>query len=206
MTVWFTADTHFGHTRILELCNRPFKTVEEMNERLVENWNEQVAPDDTTYILGDLALGKLDDSLVYVAMLHGTKLLVPGNHDRVWSGHPKKGKPVRPEDLKRYEEAGLTIVDEISTFDYVAQGVGYFANPWTLCHFPDQGDSHDDDRFDAWRPALYPKHILVHGHVHNKWLTNGPRINVGVDVWGFRPVHEDEVAVLATVALKKASI
>jgi len=193
MATWFTADTHFGHVRILELCNRPFKTVEEMNERLVDNWNERVTPQDQVFILGDLALGKLDDSLSYVAQLNGTKFLVPGNHDRVWTGYPSKGKPVRPEDTERYEAAGLTISSHITV---------YGAQLWVLCHFPDEGDSHDGDRFDGWRPTLLPGEVLVHGHVHNKWLTNGPRINVGVDVWDYRPVHEDEVAVLATVALK----
>jgi calcineurin-like phosphoesterase family protein len=196
MPVWFTADTHFGHVRIIDLCDRPFKTVEEMNETLVANWNERVAPEDQVFILGDLALGKLDDSLGYVAQLHGDKFLIPGNHDRVWAGYPNKGKPVRPEDTARYEAAGLTILSHMDTYDYLGQ-------PWVLCHFPDEGDSHDEDRYHTWRPILAPDEVLVHGHVHNQWLTNGPRINVGVDVWDYRPVHEDEVAVLATVALKQ---
>ena len=42
--VWFIADTHFGHANIIRFCNRPFESVEEMNETLVSNWNDRVAP------------------------------------------------------------------------------------------------------------------------------------------------------------------
>jgi calcineurin-like phosphoesterase family protein len=209
-TTWFTADPHFGHARIIELCDRPFASVEEMNEALVHNWNEVVSDGDTVFILGDLALGKIDESLLYVAELKGrNKILVPGNHDRVWSGHPKPGKPVRPEDIERYQAAGLTIADGIVPYLHYppnGDGVGkdYTATPqtWTLCHFPDVGDSHDADRFDAWRPKppSFKGDVIVHGHVHGKWAVNGPRINVGVDVCGFTPVHEDHVAKLVTAA------
>lgn len=193
MATWFTADTHFGHERIIELCNRPFKSVEEMNEALVDRWNARVTDQDVVWILGDLALGKIDDSLVYVAMLNGDKRLIPGNHDRVWSGYPKKGKPVRPEDTARYKAAGLRVYGGGEPWTH--------RTGWNMCHFPDVGDSHDEDRFDAWRPKP-PRQgeVIVHGHVHNKWLTNGPRINVGVDVWGYAPASEEEVAELAKAA------
>lgn len=194
--VFFTSDLHIGHARIIELCNRPFRDVDDMNEQLVERWNERVTDADVVFILGDLALGKIDESLEWVKILLGRKMLVPGNHDRVWSGHPKKGKPVRPEDIARYEAAGIYIVDE--QVPYVTEDG---APEWMLCHFPDVGDSHDADRFDAWRPK--PPHkpnVIVHGHVHEKWVTNGPRINVGVDVWDFAPAHQDEVRKLAEAA------
>ena len=197
MTVWFTSDLHLSHTRIIELCNRPFEDVDHMNTVIVENWNMNVASSDVVFILGDLALGKLDESLSWVSMLQGEKLLVPGNHDRVWSGYPKAGKPVRPEDIARYEAVGLRVIDE--KLDYRPT-----LDPdmiWTLCHFPDVGDSHDADRFDAWRPQrAYRPNVIVHGHVHEKWRTNGPRINVGVDVWNFTPVPEREVMRLAKAA------
>lgn len=195
--VWFTSDLHFGHERIIELCSRPFEDVEHMNTAMVERWNEDVFDTDVVFILGDLALGKLDESLEWVSMLNGRKLLVPGNHDRVWSGYPKKGKPVRPEDVTRYENAGIQVIDE--KLDYRPTGEDDLI--FTLCHFPDVGDSHDADRFDEWRPSRpYRPNVLVHGHVHEKWRTNGPRINVGVDVWDFRPVPEHDLVRLAKEA------
>lgn len=197
MKTWFTADPHFGHARIIELCNRPFASVEAMNEALVERWNDRVQDDDMVFILGDLALGKLDDSLTYVTMLRGLKVLVPGNHDRVWSGHPKPGRPIREVDVKRYEAAGIMILSGGEPVTHHRDD----GQKWHLCHFPDVGDSHDEDRFDAWRPpAPFKPDVIVHGHVHQKWVVNGPRINVGVDMWDYAPVSEDEVAKLAQAA------
>lgn len=55
--VFFTSDTHFGHKAIIGFCDRPFSSVEEMTEVLVENWNSVVGPTDTIYHLGDFAFG-----------------------------------------------------------------------------------------------------------------------------------------------------
>ena len=52
--IYFTADTHFGHINVIKLCNRPFATIDEMNEKMIENWNAKVTNGDTIYILGDL--------------------------------------------------------------------------------------------------------------------------------------------------------
>lgn len=179
--VWYTADTHFGHARIIELCGRPFASVEEMDQTIIDNFNAVIADDDILWILGDVALGRLDDSLARVAQLKGRKRLVPGNHDRVFEGYHSKG--VKERDVERYEAAGLSI--------YSHSVVNRFG--WTLCHFPDQGDSGDEERFAKYRPQPYPWRLLVHGHVHEKWKTRGHRVNVGVDVWDFKPVAEEHL-------------
>ena len=54
---FFTSDTHFGHANIINLCKRPFKDVNHMNDMLVENWNNVVTDDDTVFHLGDFAFG-----------------------------------------------------------------------------------------------------------------------------------------------------
>ncbi len=56
------------------------------------------------------------------------------------------------------------------------------------CPYYDQ----DDDRFPEYRPIDNGK-VLLHGHVHERWLTNGKQINVGVDVWDYAPVSEQQV-------------
>jgi calcineurin-like phosphoesterase family protein len=53
--IWLTADTHFGHTNILKYCGRPFSSIEEMDETLINNWNNKVNQDDTVYHLGDFS-------------------------------------------------------------------------------------------------------------------------------------------------------
>ena len=54
--VWFSADAHYGHKRIIEYCDRPFESVDEMDRALIENWNEVVQPEDDVYFLGDFTL------------------------------------------------------------------------------------------------------------------------------------------------------
>lgn len=78
MAVWFTADSHFGHERIIELAQRPFESVDEMDEVMIERWNKRVRPGDLVYHVGDFALSAND---IYLPRLNGQKRLVRGNHD-----------------------------------------------------------------------------------------------------------------------------
>lgn len=177
---WFTSDTHFGHHNIITYSRRPYEGVEEMNDALVRAWNERVAPQDVVYHLGDVAMGRLEDSLALIARLNGRKLLVPGNHDRCWAGHRKRGS--WPQ---RYEEAGFELLDSQASISLAGREV-------TLCHFPYEGDSHAEDRYREHRPEDQGG-WLVHGHVHERWRQRGRMVNVGVDVWGWEPVAASSV-------------
>jgi len=80
--LFFTADPHFSHAKILEYCNRPFKNVSDMDHALVRNWNATVKhKDDVTVIVGDLCMGKLAKLPHFISNLKGHKILVLGNHD-----------------------------------------------------------------------------------------------------------------------------
>lgn len=78
---WFTSDTHFGHKNILiyEKEARPFQTLEEMHETIIDNWNRVVRDTDTIYHLGDFCFGR--HNIEIASRLNGKKRLVLGNHD-----------------------------------------------------------------------------------------------------------------------------
>lgn len=56
MEIYFTSDLHLGHDNIIRFCNRPFSSVEEMNDRIIQNYNSIVHKNDLVYILGDFNL------------------------------------------------------------------------------------------------------------------------------------------------------
>ena len=80
MTVFFTADTHFGDHRTINIQKRPFASVAAMDALLIERWNAVVAPDDIVWHLGDVARRPADVAAL-LARLHGTKHLLRGNND-----------------------------------------------------------------------------------------------------------------------------
>jgi calcineurin-like phosphoesterase family protein len=80
MTVFFTADTHFGDHRTINIQMRPFASVAEMDALLIARWNAVVGPDDIVWHLGDVARRPADVAAL-LAGLHGTKHLLRGNND-----------------------------------------------------------------------------------------------------------------------------
>lgn len=87
MKTFFTSDSHFGHKNIIKHCNRPFASVEAMDEDLITRWNAVVGPEDTVYHLGDFSLLPANKVSHYLSRLHGTKHLIVGNHDTVHGVH-----------------------------------------------------------------------------------------------------------------------
>ena len=53
--IWFTSDTHFGHENVLKFTDRPWETIWQMNDAIVDSINGRVAVDDELYILGDFS-------------------------------------------------------------------------------------------------------------------------------------------------------
>ena len=182
---WFTSDLHFGHTNILRYTQRPFDDVDAMNAALVARWNAVVAPEDTVWVLGDVAMGRVADTLQHVRALNGHKRLVAGNHDRCWAGWGAKARPW----IDLYQQAGF----ETQTSGAIELKVG--AHAVMACHFPYTGDSHAEERFERWRP-IDEGRFLLHGHVHTQWRQRDHMVNVGVDAWGMRPVSEAELSAL----------
>ena len=81
VTIWFTSDLHFGHRNIIEYCNRPWNTVEEMDEALIHNWNSVVGKNDIVFDLGDFAFASNQRWRELISRLNGKHYLILGNHD-----------------------------------------------------------------------------------------------------------------------------
>jgi calcineurin-like phosphoesterase family protein len=185
---WITADLHLGHANINRYCGRPFSSAEEMNEAIVDAWNQMVAPTDRVLILGDLALGPITESLAVSARLRGQKILLAGNHDRCAALH---GKDIRGWVERYRREGGIQEIHQGQMrVDLDARHRQILA-----CHFPYRGDSGPDLRYAEQRP-LDTGEWLLHGHVHEKWRQADRQINVGIDAWGGTLANTKELVAL----------
>lgn len=178
--VWFTSDTHFGHVNIIEYCHRPFANVEDMDIGLIERWNKRVGKDDLVYHLGDFALGPKAHWMAYRAMLNGRLVIVAGNHDE-----PR-------QQLLRALRTGDEICDERTIVDAQSGQAVHLAHAPSAWAETRRGGQVVQRHGDDQNAALY-----LCGHVHGAWETktiNGKlNVNVGVDVWNYKPVSFEEI-------------
>lgn len=188
---YFTSDTHFGHKNIIEYCGRPFKTVEEMNQTMIDNWNALVKPEDTIYHIGDVSFMKQEESYKVVHQLNGHKILIRGNHDRGIGAMKAMGFDEVYDQLQ-IEINGETLWLAHHPYPYIEY------DPYIEDH--DDPDAHHYQIRDEGQPKDDFKTWLLCGHVHQSWRTkqfkgrkNG-MINVGVDVWDFKPISDEKVA------------
>lgn len=174
MYKFFTSDLHFGHANVIKYCNRPYRTAEEMDEDLISKWNSVVSPQDEVYHLGDFAFLK-DEKI---------KLIVPrlnGKIHGIWGNHDKGKNLVGAGFVSMYQTAELRLAKDITV---------------KMCHFPYQGDHDDYDRYPHLRPKKEDDgKWLLCGHIHEKWKVRHDMqmINVGTDVWGYKPVSADTI-------------
>ena len=79
--IFFTSDTHFWHENIIKFCNRPFSSIEEMNDTIINNWNSVVKENDIVFHLGDFCFCGSDKFKELIETLNGRIYLILGNHD-----------------------------------------------------------------------------------------------------------------------------
>ena len=82
--IYLTSDNHFWHQNISRFqpeSRGNFKTIEGLNEAMVEKWNDTVSEGDTVWTLGDFSFGSHDKSESIFSRLNGSINLVKGNHD-----------------------------------------------------------------------------------------------------------------------------
>lgn len=203
--IWFTSDLHFGHRNIISFCDRPFvdsfhetpdgtlavtaDAVTTMNEAMIEQWNSQVAPIDSVYIVGDVCMGHRDETLPLVGRCNGDKHLIPGNHDHIWSGHAES---MREKWLPEYQKY-MTIEPEQMVME--VDGMTRISK-FLVGHFP-YAPKITFDGVDSRYSEYWPEDTgrwLVHGHAHGSWRQRGKQIDVGIDAWGGRLVPIETIA------------
>jgi len=169
MKTFFTADTHFRHKNIITYCERPFHGTDEMDEKMIHEWNARVGYNDHIYHLGDFGFGPVEKMTDILCRLNGKKFLIRGNHDE------KMDNP----DCSRYFE---WVKD---TYLLRVQDAGCKEGHQTiwLSHYPHV----------SWPELCYGSWNLF-GHVHGNYdNVNSRSMDVGVDCWHFAPVDYDYI-------------
>ena len=162
--VYFISDLHFGHENIIKYCNRPFDSTAEMDEELIKKWNEKVKPEDTVYVLGDIALSKFKVDLI--VRLNGKKHLIIGNHD--------------------YHN--LKVIKNLKCFNSISymKVIKHKGKTLTLCHFPTYsfigdyliyGHVHNNEKDESWLAIR----------------KNPQTLNASVEINGYAPVTFEEL-------------
>ncbi len=172
--VWFTSDLHLGHANVIKYCNRPFESAEEMNEAIINNFNECVKPEDTVYILGDVALCKADKLNSFLCRMNGHKHLIFGNHD----------KDIRKEKFKHHF-AWTGDYKEVKVGDQKLILMHYAMRTWNKQH---RG---------AWQ-------LYGHSHNNLPDLPTLLSMDVGIDAHNYRPISFEEVKVHMEAKMKFA--
>lgn len=165
---WFTSDSHFCHENIIKLQGRPFASVEEMNDRLIDNINKYVKKTDTLYHLGDFAFGSVEKGIRCRQRINCNNIyLIYGNHD-------EKNRSFR-EFRRAFGKGHCHDILEIRRDGRLIVMCHY---PMLYCHHWDKG---------AW---------MLHGHMHGEGMIHPemPVFDVGCDIWNYRPLSLTDVA------------
>lgn len=165
--IFVISDTHHGHENIIKHGERPFSSVEEMDEIMIENWNSVVTDQDKVYHLGDVYMGSQKNADSILSRLRGKKRLILGNHDNgkdsVLQKHFKK------IDLWRlFKEHGLM-----------------------LTHVP----IHQSCLEKRVGDTVAKRALNIHGHIHQNPSPEGPYRCVCVEQINYRPISIEELRV-----------
>lgn len=167
--IYFTSDHHFGHTNILKYSNRPFSSVEEMNEELIKRWNSKIKPTDFVYHLGDVAMTKQPEILHDILhQLNGKIFLVKGNHE-----HAALKYKDRFEWIKDYHELKVKDPDAPNGSQTIV-----------LLHYA----------MKVWRSSFRGTwHLYGHSHGSLPDDPNSLSFDVGVDCHDYYPISYKEI-------------
>jgi calcineurin-like phosphoesterase family protein len=162
--IFFTADTHFFHKNIIEYSYRPFSSIEEMNETIIQKWNNKVNKDDLVYHLGDFIFGNITQYRSIRTRLNGKIILIRGDHDKLF-------------DATRFVKHTYNLEANVPLFNFI-----YDKQPITLCHWC----------MRVWAKSHYNSwHLYAHSHGNLEPI--GKSHDVGVDNNNFEPLSFEEI-------------
>lgn len=164
--IYFTSDLHLGHANAIRFTNRPFTDVRDMNRTLIVNYNAVVRPSDTVYLLGDLSYCiSVREANALIAMLHGEKHLILGNHDAAYD-------PALFASVQQYAE------------------ISYARQRFVLMHYPILDWNHM-----RHGSIHVHGHIHSVGEEYNlpNQIASVRRYDAGVDANAFYPVSADAI-------------
>ena len=167
-TLWFTSDQHFGHDKIRIYCDRPFKSVDEMNEAMIASWNSVVKPKDTVFQIGDFLISGVEESRRIRGRLNGKICLIRGNHDKT-----AEQMSDAFEWIKDYHELKISDSDSDEGFERIVLS-HYAFRVWNR------------SRKGAW-------HLYGHSHCGLDEDPESLSFDVGVDCNDFLPLSYEQV-------------
>jgi calcineurin-like phosphoesterase family protein len=163
--IQFTADLHHGHSKIIDICNRPISKEDHNEWLLKEVYNKYVEQKDEVYILGDVSLAKRAEAQKWVARMNGNKHLITGNHDK------------SVDHLGNWNE-----IIQIKDFTYSRHGLNIHI---VLCHYCIA--SYNRQIHGSW-------HLFGHSHCRLVEGQPKMSFDVGIDRIGFwRPYNLYEI-------------
>ena len=173
--VWFTSDLHFFHKNILKFLKRPAETLDEMNWKIIHEWNNNVKPHDHVYSLGDLTFGNFEKTKNIIQQLNGMIHLIHGNH-------------CNDKLMARLDKELPNVIDHRTSY----HEINVENQKIIMCHYPIISFNH-----------MHRGAIHIHGHCHNSLrfkgkMFPGKMLDVGIDsTWEnfekFRPINFDEL-------------
>ena len=168
--IWLTSDTHFFHSQEFLYGDRGFTSTEEMTEKLVENWNSVVAPEDEVYHLGDVMLNDTERGIEVLKKLNGRIHIIRGNHDS-------------DKRAAAYLECPNVVDVQWATMLKYKKRMFYLTHFYAVAKTPRDNDN---------KQGI----VTLHGHTHQK--TNFTNDNyfvyhVGVDSHNLYPVSLEQI-------------
>ena len=150
METFYIADMHLGHGNIIRFDNRPFTTIQEMEEVFIRNWNERVTAKDRVFIIGDFCWGTTKEWERLLPLFRGQKFLVRGNHDIKHIAGKVAKLLAGIADYKSISDNGRDVY--MSHFPQMFYNHSHNPNSYMVC-----GHVHmtkENDHLEQWRAEL----------------------------------------------------